>query len=82
MREIRTSGSMRGGRKRAFRAARLSPTLPESPEERCSFAIDWFRRFRSYLDFALSSHPCLRLQLLHEPIPLRGCRNHYSASMG
>ena len=27
MREIRTSGSMRGGRKRAFRVARLSPTL-------------------------------------------------------
>ena len=26
--------------------------------------------------------PCLRLQLLHEPIPLIGYRNHYSASLG
>ena len=26
--------------------------------------------------------PCLRLQLRHEPIPLIGYRNHYSASLG
>ena len=32
------------------------------------------------LDSVLSSEACLRLQLLHEPIPLTGCRNHYSAS--
>ena len=28
----------------------------------------------------LSSDTCLRLQHLHEPIPLIGFRNHYSAS--
>ena len=38
MREIRTSGSMRGCRKRANIAPRLRPTLPESPR--------WERRKR------------------------------------
>jgi hypothetical protein len=40
------------------------------------------RLFRSFGNSVLSPDACLRLQLLHEPIPLTGCRNHYSASMG
>src|SRR5262252_4110936 len=36
MRENRTSGSMRGCRKRATFAARLRPTLPEPPIRQCS----------------------------------------------
>src|SRR6185503_4931552 len=44
------------------------------------FTLNSFRPFRSRVDSVLSSDPCLRLQLLHEPIPLTGCRNHYSAS--
>ena len=45
------------------------------------FPIDSFRPFRSYLETSvLSSDPCPRPQLLHEPIPLTGFRNHYSAS--
>ena len=50
------------------------------PRKTPSFAIDSFRPFRSRVDSVLSSDPCLRPQLLHEPIPLTGCRNHYSAS--
>ena len=82
MREIRTSGSMRGGRKRAF-SRRACLLLYQSPQGLAPFfTIDSFRPFRSLSDSALSSDPCLRLQLLHEPIPLIGCRNHYSALMG
>jgi integrase len=54
----------------------------ESPEKRSPFFIDSLRPYRSFSDSALSSHACLRRQLLHEPIPLTGCRIHYSASMG
>jgi len=43
--------------------------------------IDAFRPFRSLAVSALSSETCLRPQLLQEPIPLTGCRNHYSASV-
>ena len=73
MREIRTSGSMRGGRKRAFVAARLSPTL-RSPQLTSSFPF----LFSSapFILSVLSSETCLRLQPLHEPIPRIGCRNH------
>ena len=51
----------------------------ESPEK-LSFTLKPFRLLRSLAASVLSSHPCLRLQLLHEPIPLIGFRNHYSAS--
>jgi hypothetical protein len=44
--------------------------------------INLFRPFRSFPASALSSDTCLRPQHLHEPIPLTGCRNHYSASFG
>src|SRR5579859_4932093 len=51
------------------------------PRERSSFfLLNSFRRFRSRSDSVLSSDACLRPQLLHEPIPLTGCRNHYSTS--
>ena len=50
------------------------------PRETFSFSIDSFRPFRLLADSALSSETCLRPQPLHEPIPLTGCRNHYSAS--
>ena len=46
------------------------------------FVSTSFRPFRSFSVSVLSSHTCLRLQLLHEPIPLTGCRNHYSALLG
>jgi hypothetical protein len=59
---------------------RLCPTLPESPEKTLSFPINPFRPFRSFSVSVLSSDACLRLRLLHEPIPLSGYRNHYSAS--
>jgi hypothetical protein len=39
MRENRTSGSMRGCRKRAIFAARLRPTLPEPPSSAIAKAI-------------------------------------------
>ena len=54
----------------------------ESPEKRSSLYSQLISSFRSRIDSILSSDPCLRLQLLHEPIPLSGCRNHYSASLG
>jgi hypothetical protein len=54
----------------------------ESPEKRSPFFIDSLRPYRSFSDSALSSEACLRPQPLHEPIPLTGCRNHYSASLG
>src|ERR1700677_1791291 len=79
MREIRPSGSMRGGRKRAF-ARRACLLLYGVPRETFLLTNDSSRPLRSFLDSALSSDPCLRLQLLHEPIPLTRCRNHYSAS--
>jgi hypothetical protein len=46
MREIRMSGSMRGGRKRAF-ARRACLLLYRVPRKQSSFAIDSFRPFRS-----------------------------------
>ena len=53
----------------------------ESPEKTPLSSL-LARPFRSFSDTVLSSDPCLRPQLLHEPIPPLGCRNHYSASMG
>src|ERR1700678_837433 len=53
----------------------------ESPEEKDP-PFTPFRRFRSFQISVLLSDPCLRLQLLQEPIPLTGCRNQHSASMG
>ena len=58
---------------------RLCPTL-RSPHKIFSFVVSPSRLFRSFSVSALSSDPCLRLQHLHEPIPLFGFRNHYSAS--
>ena len=49
------------------------------PRRMLLLSFDSFRLFRSLSDSALSSEACLRLQLLHAPIPLIGCRNHYSA---
>src|ERR1700692_2947818 len=80
MREIRTSGSMRGGRKRAFarRACLLLYRVPRQTLLLLLFQLT--SSFRSRTDSVLSSDTCLRPRLLHEPIPLAGCRNHYSAS--
>src|ERR1700728_4774401 len=80
MREIRTSGSMRGGRKHAF-AWRACLPLYRRPRRALRLVqSSHFVRFdHSQLPF-FSSDTCLRLQLLHEPIPLIGFRNHYSAS--
>jgi len=47
-----------------------------SPEKPSSYANDSFRPIRSLSDSVLSSDACLRLQLLQEPIPQVGCRNH------
>src|ERR1019366_5913361 len=80
MREIRTSGSMRGGRKRTF-ARRACLLLYGVPRQNVPpFTLQLISSFRSRTDSVLSSDTCLRPQLLHEPIPLTGCRNHYSAS--
>jgi hypothetical protein len=49
----------------------------ESPK-RLSLSVAFVRT--AHFQSVLSSEPCLRLQLLHEPIPPLGCRNHYSAS--
>ena len=75
MREIRKSGSMRGGRKRTF-ARRACLLLYGVPRKMPSLVIDSLRPCRLLSAFVLSSDPCLRLQLLHKPIPLIGCRNH------
>jgi len=44
--------------------------------------VDSLRPFRSSLTSALSSHSCLRLRLLQEPIPLIGFRNHKNSLIG
>src|SRR5258708_34886770 len=50
------------------------------PRQTSSLYWQLISSFRSRADSVLSSETCLRPQLLHEPIPLTGCRNHYSAS--